>query len=147
MTAEQNLAMIRELLEAMRQHDVEKATSYYAEDCVLDIVPLKETIYGRDNVAAALRMAWTAFPDQYYTEQNLFASDDYVLFEGVLGGTQKEKYVNIPPTGKHIAWRLAFIWRIVDGKVQELRSYWDAAYLLRETGIIPPSAQLTLEGA
>ena len=146
MSADTNLALIRELLNTMRRHDVEKAITYYAEDCVVDIVPMKEPARGRDGLAGAWRMAWSAFPDQYYTEKSMLASDDHVLFEGVMGGTQKGPYMNIPPTGKHIAFRVAFIWLIVGGKVQEWHSYWDAADLLRQAGLIPQSTRLPLEG-
>ena len=145
MTAEQNLAIIRDLLAAMRQHDVEKGVSFYAKDCVIDIVPLEQPIRGREGLAAAWRMAWSGFPDQYYKEDRMFPCGDYVLFEGVMGGTHEGTYLNIPPTDKHLEWRVAFIWKIVDGKVQEWHSYWDAAYLLRQLGIIPLSSRLPLE--
>ena len=54
MTAEQNLALIRDLLAAMRQHDVEKGVSFYANDCELDIVPREQPIRGRDGLGRGL---------------------------------------------------------------------------------------------
>ena len=144
MSAEENLALVRELLEAMRRHDVDQAVSYYVDDCVVDIAPMRSLVQGRGNLGRTWRMAWTAFPDQYYTERNMFAGGDYVLFEGVMGGTQKGTYMNIPSTGKHIAFPVAFIWRVVDGKVMEWHTYWDAADLLRQVDVIPESTKLPL---
>ena len=144
MSATENLELVRELLEAMRQHDVERAISYYHEDCLLDIVPLQRPMRGRDRLAAAWGMAWSGCPDQYYTEKNMFATDDYVMFEGILGGTHTGTFHNIPATGKHVAHPVAFVWRIVDGKVKEWHSYWDAADMLRQLNVIPESTRLPL---
>jgi hypothetical protein len=44
---------------------------------------------------------------QYYKEDRMFACGDYVLFEGVIGGTHEGTYLNIPPTDKHLEWRVA----------------------------------------
>jgi steroid delta-isomerase-like uncharacterized protein len=142
MPAKDNLAMVKELLDAMRRHDIKKGTSYYAEDCLVDIIALREVVRGRAGLASAWSMAWTAFPDQYYEEKNMFAQDDWVVFEGILGGTQTGRYLGFPPTGKHIAYRVAFIWRIEGGKVKEWHSYWDAADLLRQLGVIPENTSL-----
>ena len=142
MRAESNLKLIQELLNAMQQHDIEKATSFYVEDCVIRIMPLKHPVHGRAGLAASWGMAWTSFPDQYYEEVNIFADDNQVFFEGIMGGTQKGPYFNIPPTGKHIAWPVAFNWRIDQGKIYEWRAYWDAAECLRQMGIIPLSTEL-----
>jgi ketosteroid isomerase-like protein len=53
----------------MRQHDVEKGVSFYAKDCVIDIVPLEQPIRGREGLAAAWRMAWSGFPDTSTTKK------------------------------------------------------------------------------
>ena len=145
MSTEQNLALIRELLDAMRAHDIERSTSYYAEDCVLDIIPVRDLIRGRDGLAGAWGMAWTAFPDQYYTEKNMFAQGDWVAFEGIMGGTNKGEYLGLPPTGKHISVPVSFTWRLVGGKVKEWHSYWDAADLLRQMSVIPQNTSLPLQ--
>ena len=145
MSSERNLAIVKELLDVMRSHDIEKGVSYFTEDCVLDIIPVRDLIRGHDGVAAAWGMAWTAFPDQYYTEDNIFAHGDYVAFEGVFGGTQKGTYLNVPPTGKHMSVRVALVWHFEGEKVKELRSYWDAADLLRQMGMIPEATSLPIE--
>ena len=147
MSAEENLELVRGMLDAMRQHDIEKSASYYVEDCLVDIKALQRPIRGRDNLAATWRMAWSTTPDQYYTEKNLVAGGEYVLWEGILGGTHQGRYLNIPPTGKQYAFPVAFIWRVVDGKVLEWHSYWDSADLLRQLDVIPASVGLPLEGA
>ena len=131
MTARENLAMVKELLEAMRRHDVEKGISFYAEDCTLDMIASRNLIHGKDGLASAWTMSWAALPDQYYTENRMFATDEYVVFEGVMGGTHQGPYLNIPPTDKPVSVRVAFIWRIEGGKVKEWHSDWDAADLLR----------------
>ena len=145
MSAEENLALVKELLEAMRAHDIPKGTSYYAEDSILDMIPVRDVIRGPEGLAAAWGMAWTAFPDQTYEEENIFAYGDYVCFEGVMAGTQKGTYLGLAPTGKYISMRVAFIWRIEDGKVKEWHSYWDAADVLRKMGIIPQNTSLPFE--
>ena len=145
MSSERNLGIVKELLDVMRSHDIEKGVSYFTEDCVLDIIPVRGLILGHAGVSAAWGMAWTAFPDQYYTEENIFAYGDYVVFEGVFGGTQRGPYLNLPPTGKHMSVRVALVWRLEGGKVKEWRSYWDAADLLRQMGIIPDTTSLPIE--
>ena len=116
MSTEKNLELVKELLDAMRAHDIRKGTSYYAEDSVLDMIPVEGVVRGPQGLAAAWGMAWTAFPDQYYREDNLFAYGDYVCFEGVMGGTQQGTYLGLPPTGKHMSVRVCFVWRIEEGK-------------------------------
>lgn len=145
MSTEKNLELVKSLLDAMRAHDIRKGTSFYAEDSVLDMIPVQGVVQGPQGLAAAWGMAWTAFPDQYYREDNIFAYGDYVCFEGVMGGTQQGTYLGLPPTGKHMSVRVCFVWRIQDGKVKEWHSYWDAADLLRQMGIIPQSTSLPSE--
>ena len=145
MVVEKNLAMVRELLDAMRSHDIKKGVSYYADDCVLDMIPVWDLVHGRDGLASAWGMAWAAFPDQYYAEKNMFAQGDYVAFEGIMGGIHNGPYLGLPPTGKHMSVRVAFVWRIEGGQVKEWHSYWDAAALLRQMGVIPDSTSLPIE--
>ena len=54
-------------------------------------MPLEQPIRGREGLAAAWRMAWSGFPDQYYKEDRMFACGDYVLFEGVMGEPTRER--------------------------------------------------------
>ena len=59
MSTEKNLELVMELLDAMRAHDIRKGTSFYAEDSVLDMIPVRGVVRGPQGLAAAWGMAWT----------------------------------------------------------------------------------------
>ena len=98
MSAGENLALVRELLEAMRAHDIQKGVSYYAEDSVLDMIPVRGVIRGPKGLASAWGMAWTAFPDQYYKEANMFA---YGGLRGVRGRHGRDPERSLPGPATH----------------------------------------------
>jgi predicted ester cyclase len=67
----------------------------------------------------AYRMFINAFPDVWFTFEDLVAEGDMVVGRGVIEGTHKGNFMGIPATGKTIHWTGTRMFRVKNGKVTE----------------------------
>ncbi len=74
---------------------------------------------GREGLKDAYRLFIAAFPDVWFTFEDLIAEGDMVVGRGVIQGTHKGAFLGIPPTGKVVTWTGTRMFRVTDGKVVE----------------------------
>ncbi len=86
-----------------------------------------------------IRMNHTAFPDFHITIEDVIAEKDRVVLRFNWSGTHKEKFMGIPPTGKHITVNTICIYRIEGGKVKELWAQVDLQGMMQQLGAVPTS--------
>lgn len=137
MSAEENLKIAEIWMNAMNRHDLEKMESLYAEDVVGDEVAEPEVIVGKEKLTEAYKELFQAFPDCKVTITNRIAGADHVLLEIIWEGTNKGEFRGTPATDKRVKLRIAYIFRIRDGKIHEIREYYDAATYLKQVGMLP----------
>jgi steroid delta-isomerase-like uncharacterized protein len=79
-------------------------------------------------------VAWwrRAFPDQRITVLALLAEGEQGATRWILQGTQHGAYAGVPPTGQRIALYGAHFFRIAEGQIQELHSFYDLLGLRRQ---------------
>ena len=66
-----------------------------------------------------------AFPDYYVSIIEMIAEDDQVVVYWSNRGTHTGTYRGNPPTGKLVREAGVSIYRIDDGKIVEVRGFWD----------------------
>jgi len=133
---EKSLKIAENWIEAMNRQDLEKMESLYADDVIDNEVPEREAIVGKKNVTKAYRELFQGFPDCKATIINHIVEGDQVLLEILWEGTQKGEFRGIPSTGKKVKLRIAYIFRIQNGKIHEIREYYDAATFLNQIGLL-----------
>ncbi len=111
------------------------------------VTPGGQTLKGPE---AALSFGWAfieAFPDARLSTTTLISEGDLVADELTMEGTHSAPLKDptgtmapIPPTGKHIVFKAASVFRTKDGLVKEVRLYADNMTLMAQLGLLPAPA-------
>lgn len=132
---------IRDLFAAYEPYDEEKVLSLHTDDYVYEDVARGVVVRGKAQFAAFLREFFSAFPDYKGQLTSSFVSGDRACVEYVMTGTHTGDLPGLPATGKRISLRMAEIWELRDGKIAKASSYYDAATMLRQLGMLPSTPQ------
>jgi len=95
----------------------------------------------REGVKQVTAMFRQAFPDSYFTVEDMVAEGDKVATRKTFHGTHQGEFMGIPPTGQQVSIGLIDIVRIVDGKVVEHWSMGDNLGMMQQLGVIPTPEQ------
>lgn len=132
-------ALVRGLYDAYNIRDFDSGARLTTESAKLVNMATGETLTGPDGMRTFLKGWATAFPDSKVTIENLIASGDRVTVEFVGRGTNTGPLTTpmgeIQPTGRSVELRFCDVVELRDGKIQNLRSYFDLASMMRQLGI------------
>ncbi|MFQ6125807.1 MAG: ester cyclase [Candidatus Heimdallarchaeota archaeon] len=137
MNSEENLRIIENWMDAMNRYDLEEMESFYTDDAVADEVPEPEVFAGKKAITEAYRELFYAFPDCKSAIINRVTGGDQVLFEIIWEGTHKEEFRGIPGTDKVVKLRIAYLFKLHEGKISRIIEYYDAATILQQLDLLP----------
>jgi len=132
MSLEKNKAIIRSLYEAANKQNIALLVKFTAPDYVDHDLQLR----GREDVKQFETMFFKGFPDLHVTIEDITAVGDKVWVRVKYEGTHKGEYRGIAPTGKKFTMTAVSIYRIVEGKVAERKSVFDALDFYKQLGVI-----------
>lgn len=92
-------------------------------------------LQGRDNFEAFLRSISTAYPDFDVTIDDLVAADDVVMIEWTATGTHEGEFQDIPPTGREVTFTGMGKTRVVDGTMEDIRTYYNRQEVFEQLGL------------
>ena len=75
-----------------------------------------------------------AFPDGYWTIEDMIAEGDRVAWRCTFCGTHRGEFMGFPATGRQIRMSLMLISRIAGGRIAEEWEIWDGAGLAQQLG-------------
>jgi steroid delta-isomerase-like uncharacterized protein len=135
-----------EFVEAFNAHDEERMRALDKEDVVFE-APGDVKLVGPE-ATTEYAMAWLrAFPDARLTVHNSFAADDWSVQEFTFEGTHQDTLVGpggeIPATHRQLIGRGVQIIRAEDGKIADVRLYFDQVQVLTQLGLMPAAAGAT----
>jgi predicted ester cyclase len=78
-----------------------------------------------------------AFPDSYFTVEDMVAEGDKVATRKTFHGTHEGEFMGIPPSGRSVTIGLIDIVRISEGRVVEHWSMGDNLGMMRQLGVVP----------
>jgi predicted ester cyclase len=139
MSLEENKALVRRFnKEAFDDGDLSATERYLAPD-FLNHVSGKR---GIEDMQRIIRYVRAAFPDGRMEVDQEIAEGDLVMQLITSTATQTGEVLHMPwgpiaPTGKHVSWQSARIYRIVDGKIAEHWAIRDDLGMLRQLGALP----------
>jgi predicted ester cyclase len=84
-----------------------------------------------------------AFPDARYTVEDQLAEGEKVLTRWSCIDTHKGELMGIAPTGKPVRVSGMLTDRIVDGKIVEEWSEWDALGTMQQMGVVATFSKIT----
>ncbi len=143
MTSEESKAVVRRYNEIVQQFFQGGDVDGLDEVCSPDLVHhgpamMPPDLDGLKQMAPAFR---DAFPDIEIVTEELFADGDRVVDLVTVRGTHQGEFMGIPPTGQPIEMQEIHIARVVDGKIVERWTQFDALGLLQQVGGIPASPE------
>jgi steroid delta-isomerase-like uncharacterized protein len=90
-----------------------------------------------EGVKLVTAMFRQAFPDSYFTVEDMIAEGDKVATRKTFHGTHEGEFLGIPPTGRPVSIGLIDIVRVADGRVVEHWSIGDSLGMMEQLGVIP----------
>jgi steroid delta-isomerase-like uncharacterized protein len=141
---EQHKANMKKLAEKVQEavdnKDMAALAQLYAEDAKLIMSGEAEPIQGREAIERSEAAIFRAMPDFHAKFTPIVISGDYIVFEVVSQGTFTGPLASpegdIPPTGKRVLYKVAFIAKVnADGLIEEDRTYYDTAEVMRQLGL------------
>jgi steroid delta-isomerase-like uncharacterized protein len=132
--------LARNLIAAFNAHDADRLASLYTDDQVTVLPGVPEPVRGRNNKAEMVAGYFRAFPDLTLEIPLVLASGNHIVCAGYMAGTNTGPLVSpegeMPPTGRRVNIRMAFILRVrPDGQIEEDQTYFDEAEFLKQLGL------------
>jgi steroid delta-isomerase-like uncharacterized protein len=134
--SEQNKAIARNFLEgAWNRRDMSVFNQFMAPDHVPHGPFTDQFNQDAEGVQAFVSAFLLAFPDTKATIQKQEAMGDQVKTTLTFKGTHTGTLMTIPGTGKQVTVPVIVTDRIVNGKIVETWSEWDAMELMSQLGV------------
>ena len=146
MTAQDNIALARSLVELYNSHQSDPAwlntsLAAFAADSTLTDVPSGRTLPGLDGYKQLVLFFAEAFPDSNVEVTNTFATEDQIVIEFTGRGTNTGPLHlptgDIPATGRHSEVRYCEVMQCRNGKIVSFHIYYDNMTLLQNLGLVP----------
>jgi len=140
MSVEDNIAVVRQLGEAMMRGDWAAFGDLIAENCEWTDVPSGRTIHGVAELVDLCRTFVAAFPDFSIRSRTVIGRDDLVAYEWSAHGTHTGPLTRpdgdaVQPTGRPFTRTGVAIVELRDGKIVRYRDYFDRLTLTEQLGI------------
>jgi len=140
MSTEENKAIVRRFnAELFNEKRLDRVDEFIAPDYV-DHGAVPGQGPGLEGAKQKWAMYLAAIPDLRISVEDLFAAEDRVGVRWTGEGTQQGELLGIARTGLPVRISGISIFRVADGKVAEQWEEWDKLQLVRQLGVLPPSA-------
>ena len=142
MGIEENKEIVRRFIEAGNniRGDTSKISAMVAEYLApahVHHTPAMGVETRLEETVAFYNMLFAAFPDIFYTIDDIIAEGDRVVIQTTSTMTHKGAFQGIPGTGKRITTKSVDVFRVVNGKIVDEWSYPDLLGLMQQLGAIP----------
>jgi len=138
-TGDELRAIHQEFCTALNAHDVNQLMTFYADDAVLDFVPVPPPVSGKGAIREWFESLFRAFPDFQGAHGLVLVSGNILIHEHVVSGTHLGDWMGIPATGKKAQVRHIDIFEFEGGKIKRDLIYQDNLGLLMQLGVMPAS--------
>jgi steroid delta-isomerase-like uncharacterized protein len=128
------LAVIREHMDTEVTHDFDKTLATFNGHPRYEIVPTGQVYDGDDEVMNYYRTTRTAFPDQRHENARFHCTDDGVIVEFDLLGTNTGQFYGLPPTGRAFRVPVIAVFSFDGDRITNERIYFDSASLVSQIG-------------
>ena len=141
MSAEENKALVRRFVDEVQSGgNIDLIDEICSPEFVNHSTPPGISA-DREGIKILTAMFGGAFPNSYFTVEDMVAEGDKVVTRKTFHGTHGGELMGIPPTGRRVTMSLIDIVRISDGKVVEHWSVGDSLGMMQQLGVIPQPGQ------
>ena len=143
MSTQENKALIRRVVDAVNQGDLDTAAGYLAADYV-DYSDPPGTPPGSMSARQRWAMLRVAFSDARVTIDDVVAEGDKVAVRFTLYGTHTGELMGIPPTGRQVVVTGIDINRVANDQIVERWANFDNLGMLQQLGMSSQPSQVEL---
>jgi steroid delta-isomerase-like uncharacterized protein len=137
MTIEENKALVRRFVDEVQSAgNIDAIDELCSPEFVNHSAP-SGMPPNREGVKQVTAMFRQAFPDSYFTVEDMIAEGDKVATHKTFHGTHEGEFMGMPPTGRRVSMELIDIVRISEGRVVEHWSMGDNLGMMQQLGVIP----------
>lgn len=119
--------------------DMAQADELYADPCVVDGRPLSP-----DDIKRFVASLFVAFPDIHFTIEEAVEEGDRIALRETVRGTHRGELRSpvgrLGPTHRAVNYTGTEWFRVVGGKIAEVRTCWDRLSMLQQLGALPAPA-------
>lgn len=138
--SQDNRNIVNSVHDHFSKKELDEAAALIADQFQWTIVAFDMTMNGREGFNQGFMSFATAFPDSQIHHKNTVANGDQVVVEYDFVGTHTGPLATptgpVPPTGKAVNIPGIEVYGLQNGKVISLRTYFDAATMLRQLGLL-----------
>lgn len=127
----------RQIEEIFSEGNLDVIDEIVAADYVCYDHARPEPVRGREALKQAVTSMRTIFPDFTVTVDDQVAEGETVVTRWTATGTHKDEVFGIAATGKQVTMKGIDIERVVEGRITEVHTSWDALGVLQQLGGIP----------
>ncbi len=144
MSMEENIRVLEEATKAFAERDWERFNELHDESVVVHSPVNPEPLKGLAAHREQARSLMKAFPDLTFERERVFGHGDWVCEVNTLKATHKGPLTGptgeeIPPTNKPVQFQTCNVIKVVEGKIMEEHSYYDALGVMAQLGVVPES--------
>jgi predicted ester cyclase len=137
MSAEENKALVRRFVDEVQSRgNVDAIDEFCSPEFVNHSAP-PGLPADREGIKVVTAMFRAAFPDSYFTVEDMMAEGDKVATRKTFHGTHQGEFMGISPTGRRVSMGLIDIVRIAGGRVVEHWSMGDNLGMMQQLGVVP----------
>lgn len=133
------LDLIKQTLDAFGASDWVAYKATLAPDVIYEEIATRRRVTGADALVAIDKGWKSAFPDAKGTLKNFYAAGDVAIaeieWEGTQTGALEGPFGALPASNKRLKMNAVAIHKIKDGKIVELRHYFDLFGMLQMLGV------------
>ena len=93
-------------------------------------------VTGPTDIKAYVETYQTAFPDLYYTVEDVTATDSEVRVRWSAMGTHENDLFGIEPTGEGFTVDGINVFSVADGRITDVYAQWDTLKMVQELGVV-----------
>jgi len=134
---EENKALVRRFVDEVQSAGNTDAIDEICSSEFVDHSASPGVPSNREGVKRLTAMFRQAFPDSYFTIEDMMAEGDKVATRKTFHGTHQGEFMGISPTGQQVSMGLIDIVRIANGRVVEHWAMADNLGMMQQLGIVP----------
>ena len=130
------LRLVEEHVRLENRHDLRGIMETFGDEAKYEDAPWEEHHLGRGAVEKYYQDLLEALPDLRIDVRDRLVSEEAVVLEVVISGTQAGPWRGLPATGRPVQFPLCAIYRFTpNGKLASETIYYDRAGVLRQVGL------------
>jgi len=137
------IAIVEQHVRLENAHDLEGVLRTFGDTARYEDEPWGEHYEGRDGVRSFYEQLMTALPDLEIEVKRRHVTDDAIVLEVMIRGTQLGGWRGLPATGRRVEFPLCGVYTFdADDRLAGERIYYDRGTVLRQLGVFhePQSA-------